>query len=175
MNKCGMFNLDNKLFRYILQAFNYSVFMALIWYFSNMPPFRQLGEDEAVMTIAFSHVGEIKEPCRKRSAEELMALPPNMRAPMDCTRERSPVRIEAFLDNHPIYVHTAEAPGLFKDSGVNIYHLTKVPAGKHHLQIKMDDSVRKEGFEHAFEQDVMIAPAQILLVDFIAGKGFIVK
>lgn len=170
-----MFNLENKLFRYILQAINYSVFMAIIWYFSSEPSFRQLGENEAVLTIAFSHAGEIREPCRKRSAEELLALPPNMRAPMDCPRERSPVKIEALLDGLPLYIYTAEAPGLFKDSGVDIYHSTKVLAGKHRLEIKMDDSVRNKGFSHIFEQDITIAPAQILLVDFINGKGFIVK
>lgn len=170
-----MFNLENKFFRYALQAVNYSVFMALIWYFSNAPSVRQLEDDEAVMTIAFSHVGEFKEPCRKRTTEELMALPPNMRAPMDCVRERSPIIIEALLDNVLIYSHTAEAPGFFKDSGVDIYHMTKVSAGNHHLQIKMDDSVRKNGFEYDFEQDVTISPAQILLVDFIKDQGFIVK
>lgn len=170
-----MFNLDNKFVRYSLQAINYSVFMALIWYFSSEPPFHQLGKDEAILTIAFSHAGEIKEPCRKRSAEELSALPPNMRAPMDCSRERSPLVIEALLDKLPIYTKTAEAPGLFKDSGVDIYHITKVSAGKHHLEIKMDDSVQRQGFNHVFEQDVTIEPAQILLVDFIDGEGFIVK
>lgn len=170
-----MFNIQNKFLRYILQAFNYSIFMALIWYFSNMPSFRQLGDDQAVVIIAFSHAGELREPCRTRTAEELMALPPNMRAPMDCSRERSPVKIEALLDGLPLYIYTAEAPGLFKDSSVNIYHSAKVSAGKHYLQIKMDDSVRKEGFEHDFEQEVVIAPARILLVDFIAGKGFVIK
>ncbi len=170
-----MINLQNKFFRYVLQIFNYSVFMALIWYFSTSPSFRQLDDDEAMLVIAFSHAGEIREPCRKRTAEELMALAPNMRAPMECTRERSPVIIEARLDGLPIYVHTAEAPGLFKDSGVDIYHSTKVPAGRHRLEIKMDDSVLRQGFNYIFEQEVELAPAQILLVDFKADQGFSVR
>ena len=170
-----MFSLENKWLRYGLQALNYSVFMALLWYFSTSPSLRQLGEDEAVMTIAFNHVGEIKEPCRKRSAEEMSALAPNMRVLMDCPRERSPVRIEVSLDGAPIYARLAEAPGLYKDSGVDIYHSTKVLAGKHRLEIKMNDSVNIEGFNHVLKQDVMIAPAQILLVDFVADKGFVIK
>lgn len=170
-----MFNLDNKFFRYTLQAINYSVFMALIWYFSSSPSFRQLEEDEAVLTIAFSHVGEAREPCRERTTEELMALPPNMRAPMECSRERSPVIIEALLDGSPIYMHTAEAPGFFKDGGVDIYQSVKVLAGKHYLEIKMDDSIRKKGFNHVFEKELMIKPAQILLVDFVKDQGFVIK
>lgn len=170
-----MFNLKNKFFRYFLQAINYSVFMAVIWYLSTSPAYRQMNEDEALVIISFPHAGEIKQPCRTRTAEELKALPPNMRTPMECTRERSPITIELLLDGAPIYMHTAEAPGYFKDSGVDIYHMTKVSAGKHHLSMKMDDSVLKEGFDHVLEQDVDIAPAQILLIDFEVSKGFVIK
>lgn len=170
-----MFSLNNWVIRYILQAINYSVFMALIWYFSTSPVYRQLADDEAILTISFAHAGEIKEPCIKRTQKELMALPPNMRAPMSCTRERSPIVLEMMLDGKPLYSHTAEAPGLYNDSGVDIYHSAKVSAGQHHLAIRMDDSVLKEGFDHVFEQDVSIKPAQILLIGFDSTKGFIVR
>lgn len=170
-----MFNLKNKFVRYILQAINYGVFIGLIAYFSTSPAYRQLDDDQAVITISFSHAGEIREPCQKRSQEELMALSPNMRAPMNCTRERSPVIIEVLLDGLPMYAHTAEAPGLYKDSGVDIYHTLKVPAGRHHLAIKMDDSVLQEGFTHHFSQHVEIAPAQILLIGFDVSRGFVIK
>lgn len=170
-----MINLENKYLRYVLQAINYSIFMGLIWYLSTSPSYRQLAEDEAVITISFSHAGELKELCRKRSQKELMALPPNMRAPMDCTRERSPIIIEALLDGAVMYQQTAEAPGLFKDSGVDIYHSAKVSAGSHHLAIKMDDSVLKKGFNHEFSQDIEIAPAKIFLVGFEYGRGFVIK
>jgi len=170
-----MFNFKNKFFRYILQAINYSVFMGLIWYLSTSPSYRQLAEDEAVMTISFAHAGEIREPCHKRTQKELMKLPSNMRAPMNCSRERSPIVIEVLLDGAPMYIHTAEAPGLFKDSGVDIYHSEKVSVGSHHLAIKMDDSVLKEGFDHDFNQDIEIKPAQILLVGFDVSRGFIIQ
>jgi len=170
-----MFNLKNKFLRYFLQAINYSVFMGLIWYLSTSPVYRQLEDNQAVLTISFAHAGEIKEPCQKRTQKELMALPPNMRAPMNCSRERSPIVIEALLDGLPMYAHTAEAPGLFNDSGVDIYHSVKISAGSHHLAIKMDDSVLKEGFDYTFSQDINIKPAQILLVGFEYGRGFVVK
>ncbi|MDH3343196.1 MAG: hypothetical protein OEY06_03750 [Gammaproteobacteria bacterium] len=170
-----MFDFKNKLFRYFLQAVNYSIFMWLIWFLSTSPSYRQLADDEAVLTISFAHAGEIREPCHKRTQKELMKLSPNMRAPMDCTRERSPIIIEVLLDGAPMYTHTAEAPGLFKDSGVDIYHSVKVSAGRHNLAIKMDDSVLKEGFNHSFNQDIDINPAQILLIGFEFGQGFVIK
>ena len=66
-------------------------------------------------------------------------------------------------------------PGIFKDGSVSIYYNSKVPAGKHLFQIKMDDSVRKEGFDYSFEQNINIKPQQILLVEFEPLTGFIVK
>jgi hypothetical protein len=104
-----------------------------------------------------------------------MKLPPNMRKLEDCPRERSPIIIEAMLDGKTVFTETRMPPGIFNDGGVNIYYSSKVPAGKHKFEIKMDDSVRKEGFNHQLMQDVDIKPAQILLVEFEPLKGFFIK
>jgi hypothetical protein len=170
-----MFGHQNKVLRYLLQAINYTVFMALIWYFATSPSIRILEDDEAMITIAFAHAGESREPCRRLSQEELVKLPPNMRKPEDCPRERSPVVIQALLDGNTLIDETLQPPGLFKDGGVNVYFSGKIPAGNHHFEIKMDDSVRKEGFDHRFEQDINIKPAQILLVNFDSQKGFVIQ
>jgi hypothetical protein len=167
--------VKNVVLRYLLQAFNYAVFMALIWYFATSPSIRVIGEDEAMLTVAFSHAGETRHECRRLSQEELMKLPPNMRKPEDCPRERSPVVIEALLDGEIVFSETMLPPGIFNDGGVNVYYNSKIPAGKHTFEIKMDDSVRKEGFNHQLTQDIDIKPAQILLVEFEPLKGFLVK
>lgn len=170
-----MAGVKNKPLRYLLQAFNYSIFMALIWYFSTEPSVRIIEEDEAVVTIAFAHAGELREPCRKLSQEELMKLPPNMRKPEECPRERSPVTIEAVLDGKVIYSKSLPPPGLFKDGSINIYYSDRIPVGKHRFEIKMNDNVRLEGFNHSAEQDVDLKPAQILLVNFDSIQGFEIR
>ncbi len=104
-----------------------------------------------------------------------MKLPPNMRKPDDCPRERSPITIEASLDGEIIYSKTMLPPGIFKDGSVDIYYSRKIPVGKHRFEIKMDDSVRKQGFNYTFEQDMNIKHAQIVLIEFDSLKGFIVK
>ncbi len=172
---CWSKGVDNKPLRYILQAFNYTIFMALIWYFATAPSVRVIEDDEAMITVAFAHAGETREECRMLSQEELMKLPPNMRKLDDCPRERSPIVIEAMLDGKIIYSKTYLPPGIFNDGSVSIYYNSKVPAGKHKFEIKMDDSVRKEGFNHQFEQDISIDPQQILLVEFEPLTGFVVK
>jgi len=167
--------LNNKFARYLLQAINYTVFMALIWYFSSSPAIHLIDKDESLLTIAFAHAGKIREPCRKLTRAELMALPPNMRKPEDCPRERSPIIIEAKLDGELIYSQTMQPPGIFNDGSVDIYFSKKLPAGKHYFEIKMDDSVREPGFDYTFEQSTDIEPAHILLVGFDPLKGFFFK
>ncbi len=172
---CWSKGVDNKPLRYILQAFNYSIFMTLVWYFATSPSVRVIEDDQAMITVAFAHAGKTREACRTLSQEELMKLPPNMRKLDDCPRERSPIVIEATLDGKVIYSKTYLPPGLFDDGSVNIYYNSKVPAGKHTFEIKMDDSVRKEGFTHKLEQDISIDPQQILLVEFEPLTGFVIK
>ena len=170
-----MIATNNVVLRYLLQAFNYAVFMALIWYFASSPSVTLIGDDESMITVAFSHAGATRHECRRLSQEELMKLPPNMRKPEDCPRERSPIIIEALLDGEKVFSKTMQPPGIFSDGGVNVYYSSRVPAGKHSLEIKMDDSVREEGFNHELTKDIEIDPRQILLIEFEPLKGFIIK
>jgi hypothetical protein len=166
---------DSKPLRWLLQAFNYTLFMALVWYFSSAPAVRLIGPDEARITIAFAHAGQLREPCRRLSQEELNQLAPNMRKIDDCPRERSPVRIEARLDGEPFYSAVLPPPGLYGDGGVDVFHSAKVPAGEHRLSLKLNDSVRVDGFNFVFEEPVELAPAQILLVGFDKERGFVLR
>lgn len=165
---------NHKPLQFLLQLINYSAFMALIWFFSSAPSVYPIGEDEAMITIAFAHAGQLREPCRMLSQEELNELPPNMRKLDECPRERSPVTIEVVLDGNLIYSESLQPPGLFGDGGVDIFYSVKIPAGDHHLILKMNDSVRIEGFNHRFEQAVRVDPARILLVSFQKRKGFVI-
>lgn len=162
--------------RIVLQALNYAVFMALVWYFSFSPPFRQLAPDQAVVTLAFAHAGERREECRTLSPEELAKLPPNMRLQLDCPRERSPITVDLLLGGEFVIKEVANAPGLYADQGVDVYRSVKVPAGEHHLKVTMNDDVRVEGPTYTLEQTVTLTPAQLLVVDFDSDvHKFVVK
>ncbi|GMQ89220.1 MAG: hypothetical protein BMS9Abin09_0685 [Gammaproteobacteria bacterium] len=164
-----------RILRYPLQALNYTLFMLLVWYFSTAPPYRQLQPDQAVITVAFAHAGKRVEECRKLSQQELARLPPNMRAPLDCPRERSPVTVQLLLDGEPLLEEVARAPGLYSDLGVDIYRSAKVPAGKHTLAVQMNDNVRVKGPTYTHEETVSLEPTQLLVVNFNSetGKFFI--
>ncbi|HEC16167.1 MAG TPA: hypothetical protein ENI99_06290 [Sedimenticola sp.] len=157
--------------RYLLQALNFAVFMAIIGYFSANPAVRNLEEGLAQVTLAIGHAGQPVRPCRERTAEELAALPPNMRQPMDCPRERSPVIVRLIMDGKPILDMTVNPPGAFKDQGIDIYRSIPIPAGKHHFVAKLKDSVREKDFNYVGEKVVDLAPADLLFIDFHAQMG----
>ena len=159
--------------RLLMQAFNYAVFVVLVWYFSAAPAVHLIDDDEAVLTIAFAHAGQLRQPCRRLTQEELSKLAPNMRKPEDCPRERSPVTIEAFVDGELVYRDLLDPPGLFDDGGVDAYFSTKIPAGEHVLTLRMNDSVRVEGFNHQLNRAVSVDTAQVLLVGFDDKQGFV--
>ncbi len=157
--------------RIVLQAINFGIFMGLVGYFSIYPPFKHLGDDQAMITLAISHAGERREECRKISPEELAKLPPNMRIPMDCPRERSPITVDLALDGKAVVSNNVEPPGLYKDQGIDIFQSIKVPAGKHMLSIKMNDNVRVEGPTFTHKQDINLEPAQLLVIQFDSAAG----
>ncbi len=162
--------------RYFGQAVFYGLFVAFIGYFSVAPAYVHFPPDQALIKVSFSHAGQPKEECRVRTAEELEKLPPNMRMPMLCGRERSPLLFELELNGKPL--HRAELPpsGLSRDGSSTIYQRFPVPAGRYHLRARLKDSVRVPDFNYTKEADMTVVPGQVFVVDFnpITG-GFIFK
>ncbi len=161
----------NKVLRIPLQIFNYSLFMGLVWYFSIYPPYHQLEENQAMITFTLGHVGKQVKECRKLSQEELLKLPPNMRAPMDCPRERSPVTMELQLDGKVIFSKTAAPLGLFKDQGIDVYQNIKVQAGDHRLLAWINDDINVEGPIYRLEQGISLKPEQHMIIEFNSESG----
>ena len=159
--------------RWIGQAVLYAAFALLVGVFSSWPPFRLLADDEGLLRLSLLHPGKPKGDCRTRSAEELARMPPQMRAPLDCPRERSPVTIELRLDDRLVTRDVIQAPGLYNDQGIDVYRNFKVSAGKHRLSIWMNDDVNVEGPTYQHEQAVSLQPAQRLVIAFNSERdGF---
>ena len=165
---------NNPAIRYLLQAINLFLFMWLIAAFSSGPVVRQLEEGMAVVTLAFGHAGNPIRACRQRTPEELAALAPNMRAPMDCPRERSIITVELLMDGELIHHIIAPPPGAFKDQGVDVYENISVPEGRHEFTVRMNDSALVEGFTYSNSYTVDLEPAQLLFIDFsMQEAGFV--
>ncbi len=157
---------NNPAIRYLLQAINLFLFMALIAAFSSGPSVRQLEEGMAVITLAFGHAGQPVRACHKRTPDELAALAPNMRAPMDCPRERSIIKVELLMDGKSILNLTVPPPGAFKDQGVDIYENVTVPIGRHKFTVRMNDSALVKGYTYSNSYTADLTAAQLLFIDF---------
>ena len=151
---------------WIGQALLYGLFALVIGVFSSWPPYRALGSDQSLIKLSFSHTGQPVSDCKAQTPEELAKLPPNMRAPVRCPRERSSIVVELDIDGAPAVRHTARPSGLSKDGASSVYQRLQVAAGSHRVAVRMKDDVRSTGFAHVREETVSLKPAQILVIDF---------
>ena len=158
-------------FRWSAQAVLYAAFAGVIALCSQWPPYQPLQPDQALLKISFLHHGQRLAACVEQSPEELAKLPPNMRAPMRCPRERAPVTIEVDLDGRMVYSGTAPPVGLSRDGPASVYRSIPVAAGAHRLQVRLRDSARTAGFDYARDDVVQFEPLQVRVIDFSSEHG----
>ena len=148
----------------------YVPLMVLIGYFSSQPRFSALGEGEALLRLSFIHAAERKDKCRERTPEELAKLAPNMRAALDCPRERANVVVELEIDGALALRREVPPTGLKKDGAAAVYHRLPVPAGRHRIVARLRDRPG-EGFDYTGETMLELAPGASLLIDFSKAQG----
>lgn len=149
----------------------YALFALFIGVFSGWPTYRHLAADQSLVKLSFTHSAQRVSECRPVPATELAKLPPNMRAPMQCPRERAPVLVELDIDGATVVRHAAAPSGLSKDGTSAVYQRLPVAAGPHRIAVRLKDSPRATGFDYSREETVTLKPAQVLVIDFDAGKG----
>jgi hypothetical protein len=154
----------------LLQLPIYAVFAAVIGYFSVAPAYQHLAPGRAVVKLSLSHAGERKQECRTRTPEELAKLAPNMRAQLDCPRERSDVRVELEMDGAVLALVEARPSGVRHDLPATIYRRIEIPSGRHVFRARLADSASGE-YRHKGEATVELAPGRVLVVDFVASRG----
>lgn len=156
--------------RYAAQAVLYALFAVAVGYFSSEPAYRQLGADEALIRLTVSHGAQRKQPCRQRTPEELAKLAPNMRAPLDCPRERAPVTVELELDGVVLDRAVAPPSGLSRDGPSTLYRRIVVPAGAHTVRARLSDNA-SGAFDYVAEREIRLPAGRVLTLDFNAARG----
>jgi len=144
----------------------YAVFMAVIGVLSVWPPYELVEEDRAIISLVFSHAGDRITECRILSQEELNKLPPNMRKPSDCPRERHPVRVELKSGERMLYQDTLPPSGIWADGKASIYQRIEVATGRHEVFIGMNDSGGSDDFDTTTSASVDMRPGRNLVIQF---------
>lgn len=160
--------------RYGGQAVLYLLFAAFIGYFSTSPAYQHLAPDHALLRVSFRAPGQPVAECRPRSAEELAKMPPQLRAQVECPRERSPVHMRVELDGKMLFDEAFAPAGLRRDGAASGHHRLPIPAGEHLVRVQVNDNVRVKGFTYEGEQRVKLAPGDVVLIDFLPDHGGVV-
>jgi hypothetical protein len=160
-----------KTAHYLAQALLYALFFVPLVYFSHLPTHRHMDDDMAVLKVAIRHPGEIIGECTSVVAGKGHGMRPAAMQQVTeiCPRERSPLRLELILDGKTLYRETVPATGLHRDGISSMYQRFTVPAGSHHLQMRMNDDVAVDGYTWKFDQDIQLQPAQVMVASFKQG------
>jgi len=170
------------------QLLAYSAFAAFVGYFAAAPAWHAADAGQAQIKLSFTHGGARLQECRRLSPEELAKVPPNMRRPLECSRERVPVVIELDLDGQPLYRASIPPSGVWKDGPSAVYQRFTVVPGKHRLIMRLRDNLpgrinaERAGRGEASGQwdgewsavqsaDIELAARQNLVIDYRADKG----
>lgn len=156
------------------QGLLYATFAAFIGVFSQWPAYQHLAPGRALIKLSLIHHSHRVQECRRLAPEELAKLPPNMRAPLDCPRERAPIVVEVDVDGESAARARAQPTGLSRDGAASVYRRLETSAGPHRIAVRLRDSARTSGFDFERNETVVLEPAQILVIDFDAGRGEII-
>lgn len=160
----------HKAIRYLAQAALYALFFVPLAYFSRAPIYSNLEEGMAVLKVAVRHPGVIVGECTSAASTGHGMRPSTMNQSIEvCPRERSPLQLKLTLDGKVLYDATVAASGLHSDGISSMYQRFEIPAGSHHLQIKMNDDVKVEGYNWQLQQDISLKSAQVVVASFKEG------
>lgn len=157
--------------RLATQGLAYSVFALGIGYFSSSPVYTHVDPSLALIKLSFSHAGAPKTECRRLTQEEMDQLPPNMRRPTDCPRQRVALLVELEIDGQVVYRDWRPPSGLAGDGASTVYQRFPVSPGPHQIAVRLRDSRRESGFDFEREGAVQIEPRQNFVIDFRAETG----
>ena len=153
------------------QGVAYLLFAGVVGYLSSAPEYTYFDAGDALIKLSLSHPGKRKVECRRRTRQELAELPPNMRAPMKCPRERWPVEIELTLDGKPLYRGVNKPAGLAGDGASSFYEKFPVAAGVHRLAVRLVESGEAGGADYVLDEEVRLVSSQVLVVGFRSDAG----
>lgn len=160
-----------RLPKILAQFVAYAAFIAPIAYFSMSPEYMYVDPEMGLIRLSFSHAGARKGECRRLTPEEIAALPPNMRKPMDCPRERLPLMVELHVDGERIYQDILPPSGIAGDGASTAYERFVIAPGHHRITAKLRDTARETGFDYESEHQILIEPRQVIMIDFRADAG----
>lgn len=149
----------------------WAVFALVVGLLSVWPRYNLVDAENAIITVTFAHAAQRVGECKILTQEELNKLPPNMRKPSDCPRERHVVRFQMRSGDNILYEDTLFPSGIWSDGKANVYQRVIIPAGTHDVFVGMNDSGGESGFDYETQARIDVAPGRNVVVGFDPGLG----
>jgi len=146
-------------------------FSGWLGYCSTNPLYQHLDPTLATIKVSVRHSGQVLGECRERSPEELAELPANMRVPLVCPRERSPLELELAIDGRLVLSETLPARGIHRDGRASTYHRLSIPAGEVTVAVRMKDHRDQQTFPYQSTVRTVLTPGANLVIDFDNESG----
>lgn len=160
------------------QAIAWGLFAAFTGVFAQWPVYSPLSEGHGELKLSMAHLTERLEPCVQLTAEEIMALPPNMRVAEQCPRARANAVVQLLVDDEPLLDASVRPVGLARGGRAYLQRHWGLPAGEYVLELRMRDTPRDEGFDKVQFFRLSLAAGESVLLNvgdgdarLIPGRG----
>ena len=157
--------------RLIAQAVAYALFAFVLGYLSWWPRYLYSSPDIAVVKVSVRHATDRVKPCVILTPDEIAKLPPNMRQPQKCERERLPLTLELDVDGETALAVQAPPSGLWGDGPASIYKRFELPPGTYRITARMRATARPEGWDYTHIEDVQVEAGRYLTITFAGDHG----
>lgn len=142
----------------------------IIFAFSNLP-YKTPHSPQPELVVSFSHGGAILQP-RVLTKEELAKRLPHMRAQVNVTRERAPVRLRIGVDGQTVFDQSFQPRGFSKDGPSIAIARLPVPPGLHSVQVQMADTTDPESWTRHWTNTVQFETNRTRVILFDTKAGF---
>ncbi len=143
---------------------------AILYAFSNLPYYTPLNS-QPEFVVAFNHLGTLAEQ-KQLTAEELSKRLPHMRAQVNVTRKRVPVRLRIAVDAAIVHDHAYTPHGFQKDGPSSATVRLPLSPGTHTIQVIVSDSPDLDQGSHQWEQSIASETNRIHVLLFDTKSGF---
>ena len=134
-----------------------------IGYFSSSPVYEYADSQTAELKLVVRHSGILVGQCRTLGDAELKKLPPNMRAPEICPREKSSMLVSLMVNGDAFYSAVINPAGLHRDGVLALYKRFTLRAGQVSVRLSIENG--KDGLQ-VFEEVIKAAPADVLVLEY---------
>lgn len=147
-----------------------AVLGAVTFAFSNLP-YRTPHSSQPELVVSFNHSGAILE-ARKLTKEELAKRLPHMRAQVNVTRERVPVRLRVQVDGQTVFDQSFQPKGLSKDGPSIAVARLPISPGRHEVHVELADTSDPKTWTKQWNETVEFQQSRNHVVLFDTKAGF---